>query len=161
MHLQCTMSFIFDWEVRRLDCLSLITWRSARKSSTGYQSRKYFDWACANALKHGTASGFGYFHKYCRFLWKKLFQRQIKEVQYTMPTRHITHVSDFVWFQMSYGSMKSVSSFSSTDTSSFVACRCWLNIIRVVAAVHWKLDKFLAARKDYARFVVFHHLENK
>ena len=29
--------------------------------------------ACANALKHGTitVSGFGYFHKNCRFLWEK------------------------------------------------------------------------------------------
>ena len=40
--------------VRRLDCLSLISWRSARKLSTVYQSRKYVDWACANALRHGT-----------------------------------------------------------------------------------------------------------
>ena len=34
---------------------------------------KYVDWACPNALKHGTitVSGFGYFHKNCRFLWKK------------------------------------------------------------------------------------------
>ena len=34
---------------------------------------KYVDQACANALKHGTitVSGFGYFHKNCRFLWKK------------------------------------------------------------------------------------------
>ena len=46
MHLQCTMS-----------------------SSIG----KNVDWACANALKHGTitVSGFGYFHKNCRFLWGK------------------------------------------------------------------------------------------
>ena len=35
---------------------------------------KYVDWACANALKHGTitVSGFGYFHKNCRFLWEKI-----------------------------------------------------------------------------------------
>ena len=55
------------------DCLSLISWRYARKSSTGYQSRKYVDWACAKALKHGTitVSVFGYFHKNRRFLWEK------------------------------------------------------------------------------------------
>ena len=34
---------------------------------------KYVDWACANAFKRGTitVSGFGYFHKNCRFLWGK------------------------------------------------------------------------------------------
>ena len=43
------------------------------QSSTEYQSRKYVDWACANALKHGTisVSGFLYFHKNCCFLLKK------------------------------------------------------------------------------------------
>ena len=41
------MSSIFDWEVRRL--------------------------GMRDALKHGTitVSGFGYFHKNCRFLWGK------------------------------------------------------------------------------------------
>ena len=41
MHLQCTMSSIFDWEVRRL--------------------------GMRDTLKHGTitVSGFGYFHKNC------------------------------------------------------------------------------------------------
>ena len=33
-----------------------------------------------------------------------------------MPTRHVKNISDFVWFQRSCGSMKSVSSFSSIDT---------------------------------------------
>ena len=49
MHLVtiCTMSSNFDWEVRR----------------SGMR----------DTLKHGTitASGFGYFHKNCRFLWEK------------------------------------------------------------------------------------------
>ena len=46
-HLQCTMSGIFDWEVRRL--------------------------GMRDTLRHGTitVSGFGYFHKNCRFLWEK------------------------------------------------------------------------------------------
>ena len=46
------MSSIFDWEVRRL--------------------------GMRDALKHGTktVSGFGYFHKNCRFLWGKMFHRQ-------------------------------------------------------------------------------------
>ena len=44
-----------------------------------------------------------------------MFQRQIKEVQYTVLIRHITNISDFVWFQRS--SMKSVSSFSSMDSN--------------------------------------------
>ena len=47
MHLQCTMSSNFDWEVRRL--------------------------GMRDTLKHGTitVSGFGYFHKNCRCLWGK------------------------------------------------------------------------------------------
>ena len=45
-----------------------------------------------------------------------MFQRQINEVQYTIPIRQITNISDFVWFQRSCGSMKSLSSFSSIDT---------------------------------------------
>ena len=49
------------------------------------------------------------------FVGKKMFQRQIQEEQYTIPIRHMTNSSDFVWFQRSCGSMKSVSSFSSID----------------------------------------------
>ena len=50
--LKCTMSSIFDWEVRRF--------------------------GMRDTLKHGTITGFRYFHKNCRFLWgKKMFQRQI------------------------------------------------------------------------------------
>ena len=47
MHLQCTMSSFFDLKVRRL--------------------------GMRDTLKHGTitVSGFGYFHKNCRFLWEK------------------------------------------------------------------------------------------
>ena len=44
-----------------------------------------------------------------------MFQTQINEVQYTIPICHITNISDFVWFQRSCGSMKSVSYFSSID----------------------------------------------
>ena len=38
---------------------------------------KYVDRACANALKHGkiTVSGFVYFHKNCRFRWKKIVSK--------------------------------------------------------------------------------------
>ena len=105
MHLQCTMPSIFDWEVRRL--------------------------GMRDTLKHGTitVSGFGYFHKNCRFLWGKMFQRQIQEEQYTIAIRHITNISDFVWFQRSFGSMKSVSSFSSIDTTMsgllMQCCSCY------------------------------------
>ena len=106
MHLQCTMSSIFDWEVRRF--------------------------GMRDTLKHGTitVSGFGYFHKNCRFLWaKKMFQRQIQEEQYTMHIRHITNISDFVCFQRSFGSMKSVSSFSSINTTMsgllMQCCSCY------------------------------------
>ena len=66
-----------------------------------------------DTLKHGTITvyGFGYFHKNCRFLWgKKMFQKQIQEEQYTIPIHHMTNSSNFVWFQRSCGSMKSVSS---------------------------------------------------
>ena len=88
MHLQCTMSSIFDWEVRRL--------------------------GMRHTLKHGTImiSGFGYFHKNCRFLWEKNVSKTNSLYLYI---RHITNISDFVWFQRSCGSMKSVSSFSSID----------------------------------------------
>ena len=51
---------------------------------------------------------------------KRLFQRQIQEVQNTTFIRHITNISDFVWFQRSCGSMKSVSSFSSIDTTNVI-----------------------------------------
>ena len=83
-----------------------------------YNIGRYVDWACANALKHRTMtlSGFGYFHKNCRFLWKKNVTKTKLGVQYNIPIRHITNISDFIWFQRSWGSMKSVSSFSSIDT---------------------------------------------
>ena len=55
MHLQCTMSSILDWEVRRL--------------------------GMRDTLKHGTitVSGFGYFHKYCRILWEKGFKDKFRK----------------------------------------------------------------------------------
>ena len=55
---------------------------------------------------------------------KKCFNfRQIQEVQYTIPIRHITNISDFVWFLRSCGSMKSVSSFSSIDLMNDNDCK--------------------------------------
>ena len=51
---------------------------------------------------------------------KKMFQRQIQEVQYIILIRYITNISDFEWFQRSCGSMKSVSSFSSIDILFYV-----------------------------------------
>ena len=45
--LQCSMSSIFDWEVRRLGMRDTLRRRTI------------------------TVSGFGYFHKNCRFLWEK------------------------------------------------------------------------------------------
>ena len=90
MHLQCTMSSIFDWEVRRL--------------------------GMRITLKHGTItiSGFGYFHKNCRFLWKKVSKTNWGS------TTHYTYTSynkyfRLVWFQRCCDSMKSVFSFSSID----------------------------------------------
>ena len=56
MHLQYTMSSMFDWEVRRL--------------------------GMRDTLRHGTitVSGFGYFKKNCRFLWgKKCFKDKFRK----------------------------------------------------------------------------------
>ena len=52
---------------------------------------KYVDWACANALKHGTitVSGFGYFHKNCRFLLGKNVSKTNLGSTDTIPTRQI------------------------------------------------------------------------
>ena len=118
MPLQCTMSFIFDWEVRRL--------------------------GMRDTLKHGTitVSGFGYFHKNCRFLWgKKYFKGQIQEVQYTIPIRHITNISDCVWFQRSCGSMKSVSSFSSIDViNQQIQSLFLIQLNNPMFKIDWRLD---------------------
>ena len=92
MHLQCTMSPIFDWEVRRFGHARHVKTRNDKGLRIGIFSQK---------LPFS--------------VWKKMFQRQILEVQYTIPIRQITNISDFVWFQRSCGSMKSVSSFSSID----------------------------------------------
>ena len=58
---------------------------------------KYVDWACANALKNGTitVSGFGYFHKYCRFLWGK-----IVSMTNLGSTIHYTHTSYNKYFRL-------------------------------------------------------------
>ena len=97
---------------------NLANWCTYNVKCLLFSIGKYVDWACANTLKHGriTVSGSGYFHKTVVFCGKKMFQRQIQEAQYTIPIRHITNISDFVLFQRSCGSMKSVSSFSSIDT---------------------------------------------
>ena len=85
------MSSIFDWEVRRF--------------------------GMRDKLKHGTitVSGFGYFHKNCRFLCGKNVSKT--NLGSTIPIRHITkfNISDCVWFQRSCSSMKAISSFSSID----------------------------------------------
>ena len=73
MHLQCTMSSIFDWEVRLL-CMR-------------------------DKLKHGTirSPDLDIFTKIAVFFGEKMFQRQIQEVQYTKPIRRMTNISDLVW----------------------------------------------------------------
>ena len=78
MQLQCTMSSIFDWEVRRL--------------------------GMHDTLKHGTITVLPCF--------KDKFRKYNTLYLYI---RHIPNISDFVWFQRSCGSMKSVSSFSSIE----------------------------------------------
>ena len=99
MLLQCTMysTCIFDW--------------------------RNVDWACANALKHGTitVSGFGYFTKIAIFCRNKCFKDKFRK--HNTPIRHITNISDFVWFQRSCGSMKSVFSFSSIDFPHLIMLR--------------------------------------
>ena len=77
MHLQCTLSSIFDWEVRRL----------GRANDNGLRI-----WIFSQKLPFSVG--------------RKMFQRQILEVQYTIPICHITNISDFVWFPRSCGSMK-------------------------------------------------------
>ena len=93
MHLQCTMSSIFDWEVRRL--------------------------GMRDTLRHGTitVSGFGYFHKNCRFLWeKKVSKTNLGS------TIHYTYTSYNKQFRLCMVSeelrlMKSISSFSSIEST--------------------------------------------
>ena len=92
MHLQCTMSTIFDSEVRRLG-----------KRDT---------------LKHGTTvSGFGYFHKNCRFMWGKNVSKTNLG-----STIHYTYTSYNKYFRLCMVSEelllkeKSVSSVSSIDS---------------------------------------------
>ena len=71
MHLQCTMSSIFDWDVHRL--------------------------GMRETLKHGTitVSGFGYFHKNCRFLWGK----NVSKTNLGM-TIHYTYTSYNKYFRL-------------------------------------------------------------
>ena len=85
------MSSIFDLEVRQLDMHERVKTRNDNSLRI---------WIFSLKLPFSVG--------------KKMFQRQI-EVQYTIPIRHITNISDFVWFQRSCGSMKSVCSFSSIE----------------------------------------------
>ena len=48
---------------------------------------------------------------------KKMLKDKFRK--YTIPICHITNISDFVWFQRSCGSMKSVSFFSSLDIRGY------------------------------------------
>ena len=93
MHLQCTMSSIFDWEVRRMGMRE----RVKTQNDNGLRI-----WIFSQKLPFSVG--------------KKMFQRQIQEVQYNIvPISHITYITDFVWFQRSCGSMKLVSFLSSID----------------------------------------------
>ena len=78
---------------------------------------KHVDWACATRknTERYRSLDLDIFTKFAVFCGEKMFQRQILEEQYTIPIRHITNISDFVWLQRSCGSMKSVSSFRSID----------------------------------------------
>ena len=87
----------------------------------------------ARHVKNGTitVSGFGYFHKNCRFLWGK----NVSKTNLGR-TIHFTYTSYIRYFrlcmvQRSCGSMKSVSSFSSIENtlSEIPCCRliCFLS----------------------------------
>ena len=71
----------------------------------------------ARHVKSRNDNGFDIFTKIAVFCGKKMFQKQIQEVQYTIHIRHIANISDFLWFKRSCGSMKSVSSFRSIETT--------------------------------------------
>ena len=86
MLLQCTMSSIFDWEVRRLGMRE----RVKTRNDNGLRI-----WIFSQKLPFSVEKKF----------------RKYK----TLYLNVIQHISDFVWFQRSCGSMKSVSSFSSID----------------------------------------------
>ena len=89
----------------------------------------------ARHVKTRNDNGFGYFHKNYRFLWGKNVSKTNlgSTIHYTY-TSYITNISDFVWFQRSCGSMKSVSSFSSikvkTLTKQFRKISCWRSVGR-------------------------------
>ena len=94
MHLQCTMYHVFY----------------LRLGSTSIGHARHVKTRNDNGLRIWI-----FLQKLPFSVGEKMFQRQILEVQYTIPIRHITNISDFAWFQRSCGSMKSVSSFSSID----------------------------------------------
>ena len=96
MHLQCTCMYIFY----------------LRLGGTSFGHARHVKTRNDNGLRIWIFS-----QKLPFSVRKKTFQRQIYEVQYTISIRHITNISDFVWFQRSCGSMKSVSSFSSIDSA--------------------------------------------
>ena len=93
MHIQCAMFSMFDWEGRRLGMRERVKTRSE------------------NGLR------IWIFSQNCRFLWGKNVSKTNLGtiVQYTIPIRHIANISDFVWFQRTCGSMKSVSFFNIID----------------------------------------------
>ena len=102
MHFQCTKSSIFDWKVRRLGMCE----RVKTRNDNGLRI-----WIFLQKLPFSVG--------------KKCF-KDIQEVQYTISIRYITNIYDFVWFQRSYGSMKSVSFFSSIDLQfnflTYISC---------------------------------------
>ena len=75
-------------------------------------------------LKYGTITVTGFSQKLPFSVGKFFYSKTNLEVQYTIPLRHITNISDFVWFQRSCGSMKSVSSFSSIEDIHATLHKC-------------------------------------
>ena len=104
------MSPIFDWEVCRLGMRERVKTRND------------------NSLRIWIFS-----QKLLFSVKKKMYQRQVEELKYTIPIRHITNISKFVWFQRSCGSMKSASSFGSID-------------IQCLTEINFKLKAFLTVR---------------
>ena len=106
---------------------------------------KYVDWACATRW-HGTitVSGFGNFHKNCLLLWGKNVSKTNlgSTIHYTYTS---TNISDFVWFQRSCGSMKSVSSFSSIETGPYsitpALLVCYKNTVVYKQSLYFLLQK--------------------
>ena len=88
----------FDWEVRRLGMRECV-------KSWNYNGIRI--WIYSQKLPFSVG--------------KKCFKDKFRK--HNTPIRHITNISDFVWFQRSCGSMKSVSSFSSIDFPHMIMLR--------------------------------------